>query len=527
MPRRFNWEWQELVLACDLVVRNNRRSVDDRDPRAIELSRVLREMTLHPQEGRLPQFRNANGVAQKTRNLVQHFPGYTGSPSRGNSQDREIVQQFLAEPETMRALADSIRAAVAAGEPLPSRQSQQAVSLNDITHSTVLSAIAEYDELGQDAFLSKYGFRPARSYFLIRNGKSYDSKAIVGVARGYLPGKQPLSASQFSGGEATVGRLLRRLGFNVRVSAGITSGDLVELISTLQVRWADDEPALYQPITLLWAIGRALLGEPRVETWEVTKLQVGELLNRFGFRGERPRPDYPIAALFNTGLWELETGGAPIPTAHGDAELRLWFDNHSPAGGLATAAYDLFRDSAPFRVAAVRTILDTYFQGTDYVGLLEDVGLSDTGITAQMDETDDTVISQSPLEESYRRLCGLAERGSKRNAGKRVPRTSKELIRSAAARRAVLLRSEGNCENPDCIGHPDVLTDAGDPILEIDHIHDLAKDGPDDPIQMIALCPNCHATKTRGRNREQLRLRLFEVARQRHKAVMSGQHLAV
>ena len=517
VPKRFNWEWQELVLACDLVVRNNRRYVDDRDLRAIELSQVLRQMTLHPHEGRPPEFRNPNGVAQKTRNLVQHFPGYTGSASRGSTKDREVVEQFLAEPETMRALADSIRAAVAAGEPLPSRQAQQTVSLNGITHSAVLSAVAEYDELGQDAFLSKYGFHPARSYFLIRNGKTYDSKAIVGVAHGYLPGQQPLSARQFSGGEATVGLLLRRLGFNVRVGVGISSGDLIELISTLHVRWANDQPALYQPITLLWAIGRALHGEPRVETWEVTKLQVGELLDRFGFRGERPRPDYPIAALFNAGLWELETGGVPIPAAHGDAELKRWFDNHAPAGGLAAAAYDLFRDSAQVRVAAVRTILDTYFQGTDYVELLENVGLSDTGITAQMDEADDRVIGQSPLEECYRRLCGLAERGSKRNAGKRVTRTSKELIRSAAARRAVLLRSGGNCENPDCSGHPDVLTDAGDPILEIDHIHDLAKDGPDDPIQMIALCPNCHAVKTRGRDREQLRHRLFEVARQRHK----------
>jgi 5-methylcytosine-specific restriction protein A len=164
----------------------------------------------------------------------------------------------------------------------------------------------------------------------------------------------------------------------------------------------------------------------------------------------------------------------------------------------------------------VRTILETYFQGTDYVELLEDVGLADTGIAAQTEENDDEAIGQSPLEDACRRLCDLAEHSSKRNAGKRVPRTSKEPIRSAPARRAVLLRSKGNCENPDCIGHPDVLTDAGDPILEIDHIHDLAKDGPDDPIQMIALCPNCHAIKTRGRDREQLRQRLFEVARQRH-----------
>ena len=100
------------------------------------------------------------------------------------------------------------------------------------------------------------------------------------------------------------------------------------------------------------------------------------------------------------------------------------------------------------------------------------------------------------------------------------PSASLGLRRNRSARRPhaaqFLLRSKGNCENPDCIGHPDVLTDTGDPILEIDHIHDLAKDGPDDPIQMIALCPNCHAVKTRSRDREQLRQRLFEVARQRH-----------
>ena len=31
-------------------------------------------------------------------------------------------------------------------------------------------------------------------------------------------------------------------------------------------------PALYQPITVLWAIGRAYRGEPRIENWETTRL---------------------------------------------------------------------------------------------------------------------------------------------------------------------------------------------------------------------------------------------------------------
>jgi hypothetical protein len=65
------------------------------------------------------------------------------------------------------------------------------------------------------------------------------------------------------------------------------------------------------------------------------------------------------------------------------------------------------------------------------------------------------------------------------------------------------------------------ITDAGRPILDVDHIQDLAKGGPDHPEQMIALCPNCHAIKTRGRTREQLRQELFTVARQRHEAILS------
>jgi hypothetical protein len=49
-PKRLNWKWEELVLACDLVMQGNGRILDDTDPRVIQLSEVLRQMTLHPQE---------------------------------------------------------------------------------------------------------------------------------------------------------------------------------------------------------------------------------------------------------------------------------------------------------------------------------------------------------------------------------------------------------------------------------------------------------------------------------------------
>jgi 5-methylcytosine-specific restriction protein A len=52
------------------------------------------------------------------------------------------------------------------------------MSLADLTSlDAVLAAIAEYDTLGQDRFLARYGFDLARRYWLVHNGRRYDSNA--------------------------------------------------------------------------------------------------------------------------------------------------------------------------------------------------------------------------------------------------------------------------------------------------------------------------------------------------------------
>ena len=88
------------------------------------------------------------------------------------------------------------------------------MTLADLTRQSVLSAIEEFDRLGQTSFLEKYGFGAARSYVLVHEGKDYDSKAIAGAAHGYATGR-PLTAADFSGGAATVQPALRNLGFEV------------------------------------------------------------------------------------------------------------------------------------------------------------------------------------------------------------------------------------------------------------------------------------------------------------------------
>lgn len=83
-----------------------------------------------------------------------------------------------------------------------------------VTRIHVLSAIREYDQLGADEFLSKYGFGRERGYVLRERGKPYDSKAILGVAHKYATGTVAES-HEFSGDATGAAKVLSELGFKV------------------------------------------------------------------------------------------------------------------------------------------------------------------------------------------------------------------------------------------------------------------------------------------------------------------------
>ena len=90
------------------------------------------------------------------------------------------------------------------------------MALSDVTAKGVERAMVEFDRLGREAFLDRFGFGQARGYFLIRGGRRYDSKAVVGAAHGYdRPDLGPLRPQDFTGGDATVARRLESLGFDV------------------------------------------------------------------------------------------------------------------------------------------------------------------------------------------------------------------------------------------------------------------------------------------------------------------------
>lgn len=100
------------------------------------------------------------------------------------------------------------------------------MALADLTDpDAVRQALAEYDELGQEQFLAKYGYGRSKHWIVVHEGRPYDSKAIVGAAHGFQhPSAGSLKPGDFSGGLHTTVPKLRSLGFDVQFRVGGTSG---------------------------------------------------------------------------------------------------------------------------------------------------------------------------------------------------------------------------------------------------------------------------------------------------------------
>jgi hypothetical protein len=87
-----------------------------------------------------------------------------------------------------------------------------------LSRQSVEWALEEFVSLGREQFLAKYRFGKARDFFVAdpSTGTYCDSKAVLGAAYGLqFPEEGPLTADAFSGGRATVVKVLRSLGFEV------------------------------------------------------------------------------------------------------------------------------------------------------------------------------------------------------------------------------------------------------------------------------------------------------------------------
>jgi 5-methylcytosine-specific restriction protein A len=80
--------------------------------------------------------------------------------------------------------------------------------------------------------------------------------------------------------------------------------------------------------------------------------------------------------------------------------------------------------------------------------------------------------------------------------------------RSIEVKKYALLRSNGKCEN--CEKDAPFVNSNNIPFLEVHHIFSLSDDGPDHPINVAAICPNCHREAHYGKEMQTLKDKLSQ-----------------
>jgi hypothetical protein len=93
---------------------------------------------------------------------------------------------------------------------------QAPIRLSLVDAKAFLMAIQEFNDLGRDRFLKKYGFSRSSKFYLIHEQRLYDTKALLGAAYLHATGRK-LTKDKFAGGaqtEAVFRRINKQYQFN-------------------------------------------------------------------------------------------------------------------------------------------------------------------------------------------------------------------------------------------------------------------------------------------------------------------------
>ncbi|WP_091170545.1 HNH endonuclease [Mucilaginibacter gossypii] len=101
------------------------------------------------------------------------------------------------------------------------------------------------------------------------------------------------------------------------------------------------------------------------------------------------------------------------------------------------------------------------------------------------------------------------------NKVKQKQSVTEYLYRSALVKDYALYRANGICEL--CTKPAPFITSLKMPFLEVHHILRLSDDGPDLPINVAAVCPNCHREAHFGINHEEIKIKLMKIIEEKEK----------
>lgn len=108
--RNPKWHRDEIILALDLYFDPKRGSIDDKNRRIIELSKLLNKLPLFSDRPDQERFRNPNGVTLKLSNFLAFDPNYHGKGmTSGSRLDKIIFNEFSGNQAKLHRIANNIR----------------------------------------------------------------------------------------------------------------------------------------------------------------------------------------------------------------------------------------------------------------------------------------------------------------------------------------------------------------------------------------------------------------------------------
>ncbi|MCP9751309.1 HNH endonuclease [Ferruginibacter sp. HRS2-29] len=108
--RNPKWHRDEIILALDLYFSPNRGSIDKKNPKVIEVSKIINKLPIFSIRPDAEKFRNANGVTMKLSNFLKFDETYTGKGMKNTSKlDEEVFKEFVDQRDKLHSIASEIR----------------------------------------------------------------------------------------------------------------------------------------------------------------------------------------------------------------------------------------------------------------------------------------------------------------------------------------------------------------------------------------------------------------------------------
>lgn len=151
--------------------------------------------------------------------------------------------------------------------------------------------------------------------------------------------------------------------------------DLIGRVGQVAAERPHGIDALHRPLLLLWALGQAVQGAPRLQRWSIIQREVGDLLVQYASAPDaRQAMVDPFTVLRKDELWEVPSWDDLTITSRRPTLESL--DRVDPLAGLPEVDYDLIAADRAVAAKAAALLIVRHINPNP-PGLLESVGLGE------------------------------------------------------------------------------------------------------------------------------------------------------